>query len=137
VTSKASPTAKKRVLSTIKSKASTLASTSKAYASKTIGGLSEKYIGSDVTSGLPSVQAGKPTSTTISASSTGKGKHRRKGKVPKTVKKWAHRIVSRRKQEEKIVKALFGNDGGKLIKKAKKGSVGIITPQERAYALSR
>lgn len=66
---------------------------------------------------------------------TTKGKHR-KGKVPKTVKKWAHRITNRRKQEEKIIKDLFGNDGGKVIKKPKKTySSGVITQAEAIKAL--
>lgn len=63
---------------------------------------------------------------------------RRRGKVPKTVKKWASRFISRRKQEEKIVKGIFGTDGGKVIKKAKKASSsGVITQQEALAALRR
>lgn len=66
-----------------------------------------------------------------------KGKHR-KGKVPKTVKKWAHKITNRRKQEEKIIKDLFGADGGKIIKKPKKqSSLGVITQDEAIKALRR
>src|SRR3990167_10284151 len=62
---------------------------------------------------------------------------RRKGKIPKSVRKWASRIVSRRKQEEKLVKKLFGTGGGKVIKAVKKGSPGFITQEERLAALRR
>lgn len=97
-------------------------------------GLEEKYIGSNL---VETYTAGKSaTKTNITQSTT--TKHHRKGKVPKTVKKWARKIVTRRKAEEKIVKDLFGAGGGKIIKKAKeRGSIGVITPQERAIALSR
>lgn len=62
---------------------------------------------------------------------------RRKGKIPKAVRKWASRIVSRRKQEEKLVRKLFGTGGGKVIKAQKKGSPGVITQEERLAALRR
>ena len=65
------------------------------------------------------------------------GRHRR-GVVPKTVRKWAGKITRRRKQEEKIVKKLFGADGGKIVKKPKAsryGSPGVITKAEALAAL--
>ena len=63
------------------------------------------------------------------------GKKRRKGKIPKQVKRWASRIVSRRKQEEKLVKELFGAGGGKVVKAPKKGSAGVITREEALRSL--
>lgn len=66
------------------------------------------------------------------------GGRRRKGVVPKTVRKWASKITRRRKQEEKIVKKLFGAEGGKIVKKAKPsryGSAGVITKAEALQAL--
>lgn len=64
------------------------------------------------------------------------GKKRRRGKVPKTVRKWATKITSRRKQEEKIVKELFGAGGGKIVKAPKKNSSnGNISRSEALSAL--
>jgi hypothetical protein len=61
---------------------------------------------------------------------------RRRGKVPKSVRKWASKIVSRRNQEEKIVKDLFGTSGGKVIKAPKKSaSAGFISRSEAERAL--
>lgn len=68
----------------------------------------------------------------------GGGGRRRRGVVPKTVRKWAGKITRRRKQEEKIVKKLFGAEGGKIVKKAKPsrfGSSGVITKAEALKAL--
>lgn len=63
-------------------------------------------------------------------------KKRRRGKVPKTVRKWATRITGRRKQEERIVKDLFGAGGGKVIKAPKKtSSSGSISRAEALSAL--
>lgn len=96
------------------------------YQSKTISGLSNAYLGSDITD-FGGKKGGKG----------GFGKHR-KGKIPKSVRKWAKRITTRRKQEEKLIKALFGAEGGKILKKRViKSSPGYITAEERFKALQR
>lgn len=48
--------------------------------------------------------AGRKTGKQITASSFGK---RRKGKVPKTVRKWVTKVTSRRKQESKLLRKLI------------------------------
>ena len=62
---------------------------------------------------------------------------RRRGSVPKTVRRWASKMASRRKTEENIVRKLFGTGGGKIIKAPKRafGGRGVITAAEAREAL--
>lgn len=75
-----------------------------------------------------------------SGKAAGSGRRHRKGVVPKTVRKWAGKITRRRKSEEKIIKKLFGADGGKIVKKPKSsryGTPGVITRAEALEAMRR
>ena len=70
----------------------------------------------------------------------GTGKKRRRGTVPKTVRKWIGKITRRRKNEEKQIKKLVGSDGGKVIRRPKKSygfSPGVITRSEAMEAMRR
>lgn len=103
--------------------------------SKAADRLIGEYAGSSVSQVVSDFKTGSAVS---SKSVKVSGRHRRKGVVPKTVRKWSSRITRRRKQEEKVIKKLFGNDGGKIIKKpkmSKYGSSGVITKAEALQAL--
>lgn len=69
------------------------------------------------------------------------GKKRRRGVVPKVVKKWASRYARKRKQTEKVVRNVFGSDGSKLLgprrKRSYGGSPGFITQAEVREAMRR
>ena len=104
---------------------------------KAVGGIIDRavgaYTGSSVSNVVSDFKGGKTTTK-------GTGKKHRHGVVPKTVRKWASKITRRRKQEEKVVKKLFGADGGKIVKKAKVsryGSPGVITRAEAMEAMRR
>lgn len=102
---------------------------------KAAGGVVDRAMGAYTGSTLSDIKAGYK-----SGSKGVGGRRRRKGVVPKTVKKWASKITRRRKQEEKIVKKLFGAEGGKIVKKPKVsryGSPGVITRQEMNEAIRR
>lgn len=66
---------------------------------------------------------------------------RRRGVVPKTVKKWASRYARKRKQTEKVIKNVFGSDGSKLLGSRRRrsygGSPGVITSAEVREAMRR
>lgn len=83
------------------------------------------------------MQAGQSLRAVSSAPRMMRLGKRFKGKIPKAVRRWATRIVSRRKQEEKLIKKLFGSGGGKVVKTTKFGSRGVITRLEAQKALSR
>lgn len=69
------------------------------------------------------------------------GKKRRRGVVPKIVKRWATRYASKRKQAEKVIKKVFGSDGSKITgaRKVRKygTSPGIITAAEAREAMRK
>lgn len=86
------------------------------------------------------LKGGVQVAKSLKGKSAENGKKRRRGVVPKTVRKWSNRMTRRRKQEEKIVKKLFGAEGGKIVKKPKisrYGSPGVITQQEVREAMRR
>lgn len=102
---------------------------------KSVGGIInrgiETYTGSSVSGVVSDFKKGKGGTP---------GRKRRRGVVPKVVRKWSSKMASRRKQEEKIVKKLFGSDGGKILKKPKVsrgGSPGFITAAEAREAMRR
>ena len=105
---------------------------------KTVGGIADRAMGAYTGSSSADIVADYKGS---SKKGKGTGKRHRKGVVPKTVRKWASKITRRRKQEEKIVKKLFGAEGGKIVKKPKasrfSGSAGVITKAEALEALRR
>ena len=97
-----------------------------------VGGILDRAMGAYTGSTVADIKAD------LGGSKKRVGGRRRKGVVPKTVRKWASKITRRRKQEEKIVKKLFGAEGGKIVKKAKPsryGSAGVITKAEALQAL--
>ena len=91
----------------------------------------ETYTGSSV-SGFVSEVRGKKS---------GGGIRRRRGTVPKTVRKWIGKISRRRKQEEKQIRKLIGSDGGKVIRRPRKAkfgySPGVVTKSEFMEAMRR
>lgn len=104
---------------------------------KSVGGVLDRAMGAYTGSTLGDLKADyKKGAKRISLG----GKRRKKGVVPKTVRKWASKITKRRKQEEKIVKKLFGAEGGKIMKKAKTsryGTPGVISRAEAMEAMRR
>jgi len=100
-----------------------------------VGGILDRAMGAYTGSTVSEIKADFSGS---SKKAKGTGRHRR-GVVPKTVRKWAGKITRRRKQEEKIVKKLFGAEGGKIVKKPKSryGSPGVITRAEAMEAMRR
>lgn len=66
------------------------------------------------------------------------GMRRRKGIVPKTVKKYVARMVRKRKQENKIIRKLISSSGaGRLFTPRAASSSGVITRAEASRALKR
>ena len=104
---------------------------------KTVGGIADRAMGAYTGSTFADIKGDYGASK----KSGGTGRRHRKGVVPKTVRKWASKITRRRKQEEKIVKKLFGAEGGKIVKKPKASrygmSPGSITKAEALDALRR
>ena len=105
---------------------------------RVVGGVVDRLAGAYTGSTLGDLKADFGGSK---KSGGGSGRRHRKGVVPKTVRKWASKITRRRKQEEKIVKKLFGAEGGKIVKKPKASrygmSPGSITKAEALDALRR
>ena len=105
---------------------------------RVVGGVVDRLAGAYTGSTLSDIKGDYGAS---SKKSGGTGRRHRKGVVPKTVRKWASKITRRRKQEEKIVKKLFGAEGGKIVKKPKTSrygaSAGVITKAEALDALRR
>ena len=91
----------------------------------------ETYTGSSV-SGVISEVRGKRG---------GGGVRRRRGTVPKTVRKWIGKITRRRKNEEKQIRKLVGSDGGKVVRRPRKAkygySPGVVTKSEFMEAMRR
>ena len=110
----------------------------KRAATAAISGASNKWLGFDIVDVGQTAMGMTKGSSAAPKEKSSSGKKRRRGKVPKTVRKWATKFISRRKTEEKIVKGIFGADGGKVIKKPKATkSYGVITQQEAMNALRR
>lgn len=63
---------------------------------------------------------------------------RKKGKIPKGVRRWLSRTLSRRKAEEKAVRKLLKiSNFGKVSRRGVGSSKGVITRQEALAALAR
>jgi len=69
---------------------------------------------------------------------TGLPMRRSRASVPKTVRKWVTKTVSKRKQQDKMLRKMLSASGASRLMGAKRaGSRGVITAQEASNALRR